>query len=63
MMEAVKPRTNENDFSKVGISKSGQLIIHNDRFKTRVRGSKKVSVPTTLEYSTCVLKSNPCRQK
>lgn len=63
MMEAAKPRTNENDFSKVGISKSGQLVIHNDRFKTRVRDSKKVSVPTLLVYSTCILKSSPCRPK
>lgn len=45
MMEAAKPRKNENNFLSVAIVKKGQMVIHNDRFKTRVRNSKKVSVP------------------
>lgn len=37
-LHAAKPKSIENDFSRVEMAAEG-LVIHNDRFKSRVRAS------------------------
>ncbi|KAH8115120.1 hypothetical protein DFH11DRAFT_1591562 [Phellopilus nigrolimitatus] len=43
-MDAAKSRTVDNDFSAVQHTKDGQVVIHNERFKTRVRQSETTKV-------------------
>jgi hypothetical protein len=41
-LESLKPRIQENDFTKVQLTRDGSLMIQNARFKTRVRANKRV---------------------
>ena len=40
--DLLKPRIQENDFSEVEKKRDGNLIVHNSRFKTRIRMSGQV---------------------
>ncbi len=41
--DLLKPRIQENDFSAVDRKRDGGLIVHNSRFKTRIRQSSQVN--------------------
>jgi hypothetical protein len=47
LLEKIKPRQVENDFSKAGLNKEGDYQIQNERFKTRVRQSDQVGQNTS----------------
>ena len=38
----LKPRIQENDFSAVDKEQDGSIIVHNARFKSRIRASEQV---------------------
>lgn len=43
-MDAIKPRQVQGEFSDVLHTKDGDVVITNDRYKTRVRASNTVSL-------------------
>nr|VWO99306.1 GPI-anchored CFEM domain protein B [Ganoderma boninense] len=44
LLEKDKPTISDNDFEKLGLDSQGQVILHNKRFKTRVRASRQTVV-------------------
>lgn len=42
-MEAAEPRSMQNEFSTADRDADGNIVITNERFKTRVRASDRVS--------------------
>ena len=46
LLEKDKPTIADNDFENIGLDSQGQVILHNKRFKTRVRASRQVRTPT-----------------
>ena len=38
----LKPRIQENDFSAVDKEQDGSIVVHNARFKSRIRASEQV---------------------
>ena len=44
LLEKDKPTIADNDFEGIGVDSQGQVVLHNERFKTRVRKSKQVRV-------------------
>lgn len=49
LLDAAEARSSDNDFSAVKRDKDGNVVIHNSRFKTRVRASEKVRL-----YINCI---------
>jgi len=41
-LDFLKPRIQENDFSGVETEADGTMVVHNARYKTRIRASKQV---------------------
>ncbi len=42
LLEKDKPKVADSDFKDIGFDSRGQVILHNQRFKTRVRASHQV---------------------
>ena len=56
--DAAKPCRVKNDFSDISVSKKGDLMIRNDRFKSRVRSSQKVSPDSIPAHRTLTVFSH-----
>lgn len=54
LLEMMKPTHMDNDFETWELDKDGKLILHNSRFKTKVRHSRQVCLSARLEvpYAT-----------
>ncbi|PIL32979.1 hypothetical protein GSI_05097 [Ganoderma sinense ZZ0214-1] len=44
LLEKDKPTIADNDFEDIGLNSQGQVVLHNKRFKTRVRASRQTVV-------------------
>lgn len=42
LLEKDKPTVADNDFKNIAVNSRGEVVLHNERFKTRVRASRQV---------------------
>ena len=58
-IDAIKPRQSQGEFSDVTHTKDGDMVITNERYKTRVRASNTVSPIEIISFSYNLLRLNP----